>query len=277
MKRRAEWTGAPHILKNYFRIGSMILRVLPFLLAGLVYSQEKPARLTFEVASIKPAKPGGRGGGIKPMSAGQGYIAENATVRLMISLMYRMPVDKVTGGPGWLDSDLWDVEAKADKQYNIDDLHAMFQHLLADEFKLQFHKESKEGPVYVLSVDKGGPKMKVNDSPQDFEIPVMGGPGLIFNGKRVPMEYLCYFLGQVMRNDPRPVLDKTGLTGNYDFTLKFLPDLPAGFERGNIPQEFLDRPNIFDALKQQLGLKLEPQKGPVTYYVIDHVEKPAGN
>jgi uncharacterized protein (TIGR03435 family) len=255
----------------------MILRVLPLLLVGLVYSQEKPARLTFEVFSIKPVKPGGRGGGIKPKSAGQGYDAQGVTVRLMISLMYRMPLDKVTGGPGWLDTDLWDVEAKADKQYNLDDLHTMYQNLLADEFKLKFHKESKEGPVYMLSVDKGGSKMKVNESPDDFEIPILGGPGRIFNGKRVPMEYLCYFLGQVMRNDPRPVLDKTGLPGHYDFTLTFLPDLPPGVNREDIPAELLDRPNIFDALKQQLGLKLEPQKGPVTYYVIDHVEKPEGN
>ncbi len=255
----------------------MILRVWPLLMVGLVCGQEKPARLTFEVFSIKPAKPGARGGGIKPKSAGQGYIAENATVRLMISLMYRMPVDKVTGGPGWLDSELWDVEAKADKQYNTDDLHTMFQNLLADEFKLKFHRETKEGPVYVLSVDKGGSKMKVNDSPQDYEIPILGGPGRIFNGKRVPMEYLCYFLGQVMRNDSRPVIDKTGLMGYYDFTLTFLPDLPPGVNREDIPAELLDRPNIFDALKQQLGLKLEAQKGPVTYYVIDHVERPAGN
>jgi uncharacterized protein (TIGR03435 family) len=257
----------------------MNLRVLLLLVAGVVYGQEKPARLTFDVFSIKPAKPGGRGDlrGIKPKSAGQGYDAVGATVRLMISLMYRMPMDKVTGGPGWLDTDLWDVEAKADKQYNLDDLHTMFQNLLADEFKLQFHKETKEGPVYVLSVDKGGSKMKVNDSPQDFEIPIKGGPGGIQNGKRVPMEYLCYFLGQVLRNDPRPVLDKTGLTGYYDFTLTFLPDLPPGFDKANIPAELLDRPSIFDALRQQLGLKLEGQKGPVTYYVIDRVEKPAGN
>lgn len=247
-------------------------------LGGLpLQAQEKPARLTFEVVSIKPSKAGARGGGIKPQPGGQEYKAENVPVKLMISLMYKIPFRQITGGPGWLDSDLYDVDAKADHSYNLDDLHVMFQNLLADEFKLKFHKESKEGPVYALSVDKGGSKMKVNDSPQDFEIPILGGPGQVFTGKRVPMEYLCYFLGQVMRNDPRPVLDKTGLTGNYDFTLKFLPDLPAGFERGNLPQEFLDRPNIFDALRQELGLKLEAQKGPVTYYVIDHVEKPEGN
>ena len=91
------------------------------------------------------------------------------------------------------------------------------------------------------------------------------------------MEYLCYRLEQILRNDDRPVVDKTGLTGYYDFTLTFLPDLPPGFEKANLPPEFLDRPNIFDALREQLGLKLEPQKGPVTYFVIDSVEKPQRN
>src|SRR5271157_2425946 len=111
--------------------------------AALVSGQEK--RLTFEVASIKPVKPGGRGGGIKPMSAGQGYIAEGVPVNLIINLMYKVPVKQITGGPAWLDTDLWDIQAKADHSYNLDDLHTMFQNLLADEFKLKFHKETKEG------------------------------------------------------------------------------------------------------------------------------------
>jgi uncharacterized protein (TIGR03435 family) len=256
-------------------VSMRILLIGSLMIATLASAQEK--RLTFEVASIKPVKPGGRGGGIKPKPAGQGYDAVGATVRLMISLMYRMPIQHVTGGPGWLDSDLWDVEAKADKSYSIDDLHTMFQNLLADEFKLKFHKQIKEGPVYALTVDKSGPKMKVNDSPQDYEIPIGGGRSGIINGKRVPMEYLCYWLGQVLRNDDRQVIDKTGLKGNYDFTLAFMPDLPPGFDRANLPPEFLERPSIFDALRAQLGLKLEAQKGPVEYYVIDHVEKPPEN
>jgi uncharacterized protein (TIGR03435 family) len=107
-------------------------------------------RLTFEVASIKPANPAARGGGIKPKPAGQGYDAQGSTLRLMISLMYRMPMQHVTGGPGWIDSDLWDIEAKADKAHSLDDLHTMFQNLLADEFKLKFHKEIKEGPVSLI-------------------------------------------------------------------------------------------------------------------------------
>jgi uncharacterized protein (TIGR03435 family) len=241
----------------------------------MAHGQDK--RLTFEVASIRPVTPGGRGGGIKPKPAGQGYDAVGVPVRLIISLMYRMPMQHITGGPGWLDSDLWTVDAKADGAYNTDQLHTMFQNLLADEFKLKFHKDIKEGPVYALMVDKSGSKMKVNDSPQDFEIPIQGGPGGVTIGKRVPMEYLCYRLEQILRNEDRPVIDKTGLTGFYDFTLTFLPDLPPGFDKANLPAELLDRPNIFEALRQQLGLKLEPQKGPVTYFVIDSVEKPAGN
>jgi uncharacterized protein (TIGR03435 family) len=152
----------------------------------------------------------------------------------------------------------------------------MFQNLLADEFKLKFHKETKEGPVYALMVDKAGVKMKVNESAQDYEIPIGGGPDGVI-GKRVPMQYLCYFLVQVLRNDDRPVIDKTGLTGNYDFTLSFAPELPPNFPKENLPPGFLDRPTIFTALKEQLGLRLEPQKGSVEYYVIDHVEKPAAN
>ena len=261
------------------------MRMTILLLAALAYAQEKPARLTFEVASIKPYQPEGGAlefRGIKPKAAGQGYDVRRSTVKLMISLMYKVSMAKISGGPAWLDSDLWTIEAKADKTYSLDDLHTMFQNLLADEFKLKFHKEIKQGPVYVLTVDKAGSKMKVNDSPQDFEIPIGGGRGGVINGKRVPMQYLAYFLGQLPGNEDRPVIDKTGLKGNYDFTLSFMPELPPGFKaeparKADLPLEFQDRPSLFDALRDQLGLRLEAQKGPVEYYVIDSVEKPAGN
>jgi uncharacterized protein (TIGR03435 family) len=216
-------------------------------------------------------------GGIKALPGGQEYSAVGAPVKLMIALMYKIPMRQIEGGPDWLNSDLWDVKAKADRSYSLDDLHLMFQSLLADEFKLKFHKESKEGNVYVLSVDKAGLKMKANDSPQDFEIPVKGGQDGTTLGKRVPMEYLCWWLGQVLQRDERPVIDRTGLKGNYDFTLAFLPELPPNFPRENLPPGMLDRPSIFDAVKQQPGLRLDAQKGPVEYYVIDHAERPSEN
>ena len=258
-------------------MGSMrMILAIGLMFTALVHGQDK--RLTFEVASIKPVKPGEFGGVINPMPAGQGYRAEGVPVKMMINLMYKVPMKQITGGPSWLDTDLWDIQAKADHSYNLDDLHTMFQNLLADEFKLKFRKEIREGPVYALMVDKSGSKMKVNESPQDFEIPLRGGKDGVTIGTRVPMPYLCYWLGlNPVRNDGRPVIDRTGLTGNYDFTLSFAPELPLGFPKENLPAGLLDRPSIFDALKQQLGLKLGAQKGPVEYYVIDHVQKPAEN
>lgn len=259
------------------RASCMLAAIAGVMSTPVIHGQDKPARLTFEVASIKPAKPGGRGGRIKPMPGGQEYTAQNVPMKLIISLMYKVPIRQITGGPGWLDTDFYNIEAKADHPYSIDDLHVMFQNLLADEFKLKFHKEIKEGPVYALMVDKSGSKMKVNESAQNFEIPIGGGKNGVITGTRVPMQYFTWWLGQVLQRDERPVIDKTGLDKNYDFTLAFAPELPPNFPKENIPPELLDRPTIFDALKQQLGLKLEAQKGPVEYYVIDHVEKPAEN
>jgi uncharacterized protein (TIGR03435 family) len=240
-------------------------------------SQDKPARLTFEVASIRPSKSSTTVFGIKPLPGGLGYVAQNVPVKLMFSLMYKVPMRQIKGTPDWLDTDRYDIEAKTDRAYSVDDLHIMFQDLLADRFNLKFHKEVKEGNVYALTVEKSGLKMKVNPSPQDFNIPVIpGGIGAV-TGTRVPMPYLCWWLGQQLQNDERPVIDLTGLDKNYDFTLTFLPLLPPDFPKENLPPELLDRPSIFDALKQQLGLKLTAQKGPVDYYVIDHVEKPSEN
>jgi uncharacterized protein (TIGR03435 family) len=153
----------------------------------------------------------------------------------------------------------------------------MFQNLLADRFNLKFHKETREGPVYALMLDKSGSKMKINESDQDFKIPITPGPDNVFVGRRVPMQYLCWFLGQQLQTEERPVIDRTGLDKNYDFTLSFAPELPLNVPKENLPPGLLDRPSIFDALKDQLGLKLQAQKGPVEYYVIDHLEKPSGN
>src|ERR1700733_9277632 len=187
------------------------------ILALLAHRQEKSSSLTFEVAAVGPAQPAERGG-IKPMPGGDGYLVQNMPVKIMISLMYKVPARQIKGAPDWLDTDRYDIEAKADHAYSVDDLHIMFQNLLADRFNLKFHKDIKEGPVYALTVDKPGLKMKVNDSPQDFNIPMnFRGTGVAV-GVRVPMSYFCWWLGQQLQNDERPVIDLTGLDKNYDFT-----------------------------------------------------------
>jgi uncharacterized protein (TIGR03435 family) len=256
---------------------SSILAVIAALMsASFARTQDKPARLTFDVATVRPSKQADRNGGIKALPGGNGYTAQNIPVKLMISLMYRVPMRQITGGPDWLDSDRYNVEARVERSYSIDDLHIMYQNLLADRFNLKFHIETKEGPVYALMLDTPGSKLKINESPQDYKIPMNFGPeGAV--GIRVPMPYLCWWLGQQLQNSGRPVIDLTGLDKNYDFTLSFMPELPPDVSRDNLSPEVRDRPSLFDALKQQLGLKLVAQKGPVDHYVIDHIDRPSDN
>ena len=124
-------------------MGSMIVRVLPLLVAALAYGQDKPARLTFEVASVKPSKPGERGGAMKVLPGGQEFIAQNFPLRLMIARMHWVPARQVTGGPDWMDSELWDIQAKADRPgYTREQMLAMLGNLLEDEFKMKLRKVS---------------------------------------------------------------------------------------------------------------------------------------
>jgi uncharacterized protein (TIGR03435 family) len=263
----------------------MILRKLSILAAVTcliisVASAEPttPTRLTFEVASIKlsPSSPGAVYG-IKPLPGGSGYTAENVPFKLMMSLMYKVPMRQILGGPDWINTDRFDIEARADHPSSVDDLHVMFQNLLADRFNLRFHKEVKEGPVYVLTVEKSGLKMKPDGSGQALGIPIVPAAGGGFIGTRVPMVYLTWWLAQQLQNDGRPVVDQTGLGQSYDFTLTFAPQLPPNISRDSLPPEMQNLPSIFEAVKQQLGLKLEAQRGPIEYYVIENVDKPSAN
>jgi uncharacterized protein (TIGR03435 family) len=249
---------------------------LAFIAAAAHLQQKMPARLTFEAASVKPSAPGSHAGPIRALPGGDGYTVQDATVKLMISLIYKVPMRQIKAGPGWLEADGYDIEAKADHAHSLYDLHAMFRNLLADRFHLKFHKEIKQGPVYALKVDASGSKMKVDESPEryDYPIQITGGKGWLVEGKRISMEYFCWWLGQGLQRDGRPVIDKTGLDKNYDFKLIFAP---PGVPMGNLPAELRGRPSIFNALREQLGLTLQAEQGPVEYFVIDHVEKPAAN
>jgi uncharacterized protein (TIGR03435 family) len=168
----------------------------------------------------------------------------------------------------------------------------MFQTMLADRFKLQFHREKKEMPAYVLSIDKSGSKLKVNENPDTFVIPIMPdgrasvGPGGIMmkiTAIRCPMVYFTWFLSQTLRDDP--VVDQTGLAGFYDFKVEWLQELPPGMaERaGAAPPAAAGAdtgpagPTLAVALREQLGLKLEKRKAPADVFVIDRAEKPEAN
>ncbi|MCU1321730.1 MAG: hypothetical protein JWM43_1379 [Acidobacteriaceae bacterium] len=242
----------------------------------LAPAQNEANRLTFDVAAIRLSRAPDRNGGIKALPGGNGYTAQNIPVKLMISLMYRVPMSQISGGPEWLDSERYNIEAKVDRSYSIDDLHVMFQNLLVDRFNLKFHIDIKEGPVYALTLDTPDSKMKVNDSPQDFRIPMnFDSDGVV--GIRVPMPYFCWWLGQQLQSSKRPVINLTGLDKNYDFKLSFAPELPPDVSKETLSPELRDRPSLFDAVKQQLGLKLTPQRGPVEHYIIDHIDRPSDN
>lgn len=263
-----------------------------FILAQTQADTKGTAPLAFDVISVKPSQPGTPGIGIQPMSKGQGYRVGGVPVRLMISLMYKITDTQIVGGPKWMDTDQWDIEAKADQPATLDQLHEMFQTMLADRFHLQFHKEKREIPAYVLSVDKSGSKLKPNDGPDTFEIPIRGagpasvsasGIGMKIQGVRAPMVYVSWWLSQQLNNVP--VVDQTELAGFYDFNLQFLRELPPGFaERmgGDMPRGMsVDNgpppPPLEVALREQLGLKLEKRKAPADVFVIDRLEKQDAN
>jgi len=186
--------------------------------------------------------------------------------------MYRLTESQVTGGPAWFNTERYDIDARADHPYNLDDLHVMFQNLLADRFKVQFHKEPKELPFYALTVDKSGPKVKLNQTPQDFEIPFNCSGFAKCRGTRIPMGYFCWTLSGFL---DRPVIDKTGLDKYYDSSCTGRRIFRQEFPKSRFRGIGLGRSYDLHRFEGATGLKLEALKGPVDIYVIDHAEKPA--
>lgn len=240
-------------------------------------AQSHPSRLTFDVAAIHPTPAGSDRGIIKPLPGGNGYVVENMTVKTMMSTVYRIPARQIIGGPDWFSTATFNVEAKSDGTFDLEQLHTMFKNLLADRFGVKFHTETKEGAIYVLTIDKSGSKMKADGNVSDLNIPIVRTTPAKWIGTKVSMQYLCMFIGQQLRYDPRPIVDQTGLHQVYDFTLEFAPELPPGLTKEDLLPELQNMPTITEAIRDQLGLRLEPHKGPVTEYVIDQAQKPSEN
>ncbi len=235
---------------------------------------------SFEVATIKSSKPDTPGPliGISASS----LTLTNFTLKELLVFPYWIHPSQVIGASGWMDTDKFDVVAKPNESQvppgggaSDDLLRQMLQGLLADRFKLALHHETKQLPAYALTVGKNGTTMKAR-TPGD------GGSGfrLVFQGARLPgrnasIGQLAFVLqAQVL---DRPVLDKTGLTGSFDFDLSWMPDETQFGGRGAGMPANPDSPTIFIAVQEQLGLKLEPQKGPVDVLMIDRSERPSQN
>lgn len=296
---------------------------------GMAQSQAGAAApLSFEVASIKPSaaengvfmvrigtSPGGR------------WTATGITVGMLIQQAYDVKDYQISGAPSWLNSERYDIVAKADTPNITRDMaKVLLQSLLAERFKLQIHRETKELPIYALLVGKNGHKLhesEVKPATQsdsqppnpskpaqtggggggvagglvsvgpggkvvDGEAPVKSG-SMIRMGRgqlNAQMTTVSAIAGMLAQQLGRPVIDKTDLKGNFDFSLQWTPDETqrgpgfGGMERpatdSPLPGD-TSGPSIFTAVQEQLGLRLEATKGPVEILVIDHIEKASGN
>ena len=229
------------------------------------------AQSAFEVASIRPAGPGARGGGIEITPGGR-FSATNVSLRALLKFGYGIRDFQIAQPPNWFDSQRYDVLAKAEPAANEDRMKIMVQSLLVERFDLKFHRESKEMPAYVLTVSKSGPKIQPDMSGETGRVSRKGAG--VVAGAKASMAQLAEALSDVALNGryilDRPVLDRTGLSGVYDFVLSWTPE-PSG----STPD--LSGPSLFTAIQEQLGLKLETQKAQVEIFVIDHVEKASAN
>jgi len=222
---------------------------------------------------------------------------DNFSLRLLIQFAHGVKDFQISGDPPWIGSDHYDIQAKAEGNASVKQMEGpMLQALLADRFQLTLHRETRQLPVYELTVVKGGVKLQLTrqgdctpysvDSPPPpptagasrpifCGYPRMGSDGLnrTLEGAGVSMAVLAANLSRSELH--RKILDRTGLTGTFDVYLKWTIDSPAGPASPGISDDPTG-PSVFTAL-QELGLKLESAKGPVEVLVIDRVEKPSAN
>jgi uncharacterized protein (TIGR03435 family) len=241
----------------------------------------------YDVASVKLNKSGDRM--MRIMNRPDGFSCTNISLKTLIGNAYGIRQDLISGGPGWVDSMGFDVEAKvsgedvaAFKRLTAGQRNSLLEALLTDRFHLKIHHETRTLPMYDLLLAKGGSRMKaeppVAPSPDAAKDPEAAKPrGMmtmgsgILKGQGLPVTSIANHLSYIIQ---ATVTDKTGLTGSFDFELKWTPD-----DAGPTSPDASGEPNvsIFTAVQEQLGLKLQPTKGPVDTLIIDHVEQPSEN
>ena len=272
-------------------IGKML--VVGFVCTGMAMGQSAVAPvpaagklLEYDVTSVKQHPSGDNW--VRSKDRPDGYSCSNLSLLNLIVNVYGIKQDQISGGPSWIDSIGFDVEAKVDdsnveafKKLSAQQRNDLLKNLLADRFKLKVHFVTKGSPMYDMVVAKGGPKFKIpaptKESAEAGKNPEAAKPRSVeaspdvFKGRRVSMDMLASHLSSTLHST---VADKTGLTGLYNVDLKWSPE-DAGPSNEDADAE--SSPSIFTALQEQLGLKLIPTKGPNETLVIDHVEKPSEN
>lgn len=243
--------------------------------------QNTPERPSFELASIKPDNIMQTSFDVVPRRSGNRITMHNTQLVMVIAYAWRAsnPSFQVVGNvhlpDGW---NFYDIEAIAGKSVSDDELRLMFQTLLEDRFKLKIHRETREMTAYDLVVAKGGAKLKRADP--DGAVALDGQPiepgnslsaygadgGTHLVGKSVSMDRLVFALGGRLNS---PVLDRTGLTGLFDYNIVF--------SREDNPSDANGPPALATALQEEMGLRLEKTRSQVEIIVVDHVEKPTAN
>ncbi len=262
----------------------VVIGILWFCITGEVFSQPLATQSTFEVASVKPSPPDAPGMFVRYLPGGSLRVA-GASLKNLISIAYGVRPFQISEGPNWIETERFDIEARAvttptdPPKVSLEERKTAerLRNLLADRFQLTLHTETREQPVYALVVAKGGPKLQESTESENF-IRRMGRGEL--KGQGVGLRMLVINLSNELG---RGVIDKTGLAGKYSFDLKWTPGQPTTAQlppppSGALPQPAdLDGPTIFTALQEQLGLRLESEKGPVEVLVIDRAERPSKN
>jgi len=268
------------------------------LMAATGLAQTNSRRVVIEVASIRPSDPATCGEYPIIDDRGDRYDMRCVRTKYLIQIAFGVRDFQIAGGPAWIESTQYDIAAKVEsspnesgvpekkineltdeeRQAKGDRVRAMLQSLLAERFQMRVHHETKQLPVYLLVVAKGGPRLKINTNSSGDSGGLRPGPGLLA-GNQIGVPFLSQTLSQIVG---RPILDRTGLNGKYDFELKWTPDQssangPLGGSAPPLTAADPDRPNIFTALQEQLGLKLDSGKGPVEVIVLDDIGKPSAN
>jgi uncharacterized protein (TIGR03435 family) len=225
-------------------------------LASGVRAQDRPAGPVFEVAAIKPHNPDEAGGGFS-FQHGRLNIS-NTVLKGLVMSAYGVEEFQISGGPIWIGSERFDILAQAPDGSDHRNLSPMLQALLADRFKLALHREKRETSIYALVLAKNGPK--IQKSAPNGQYSMRMGPA----GMSATKMSIHDFADTVSGYTRRSVIDRTGLEGNFDFKFDWSPQDP-------------NSPSIFTVLQEQLGLKLEAEREPVEFLIIDHVEKPSEN
>jgi uncharacterized protein (TIGR03435 family) len=280
--------------------------------AAIAQPQVSPPAPKWEVASIRPCEPvpdvAGRRGGSMSVTPGRLRVACLPAIDLIGSAYVGFaneisrPIESIpiSGGPAWLRSDRYDIEAKAEGNPGWQTMEGpMLQALLEDRFKLKIHRETKEIPVYNLVVAKGGFKLQpMQDGscapidafkrrdPNEPRATKLAGCGAVRYGlprgeKPAFVEYhgmtLDEMAGYLVTVVDRPVINKTGIAGTFHFHVEFAPDGTIPKFAPKVPDDPPGGPSFFTAIQEQIGLKLEPGKGPGEFLVIDSVERPSEN